>query len=111
MPPIPAGFSPLETWLLTIIIGGCGGLVGLITWAVKSVLPRVLATLEERTKALVDAVEKIPEAIDRFDRSLSASESRILARIDERKIDELREEVRRRIPSEDTLPPISIRRG
>ncbi|KYF87774.1 hypothetical protein BE20_24835 [Sorangium cellulosum] len=100
--------SPLEELLVGALCTGLTGLTGLIVWVVKSVVPKILTTLEDRTKALVLAVEKIPEALDKFEERLAVSEAKILAKIEEKRFEELREELRRRLPSaEDTIPPYS----
>ncbi|WP_437767195.1 hypothetical protein WMF27_20455 [Sorangium sp. So ce281] len=103
--------SNVESALLTTIGAGFTSLVGLIVWVVRSVVPRILSTLEDRTKALVTAVERIPDALDKFEDRLAASEAKILAKIEEKRFDDLKEELRRRLPADDTIPPMSNKRG
>ncbi|WP_437489500.1 hypothetical protein WME75_10830 [Sorangium sp. So ce1014] len=103
--------SPLEEVLVGALCTGLTGLTGLIVWVVKSVVPKILSTLDERTKALVTAVERIPQALDKFEERLAASETKILAKIEERRFDDLKEELRRRLPADDTIPPMSNKRG
>jgi uncharacterized protein Yka (UPF0111/DUF47 family) len=102
--------STFEMMLLGAMGTGLMGIGTLITWTFKSVVPRIMATLEERTKALVTAVEKIPEALDKFEGRLAEAETKIIARIEERRFDDLKEEIRRRLPSEDTIPPVTVRK-
>ncbi|KYG11400.1 hypothetical protein BE21_57460 [Sorangium cellulosum] len=102
MPPVPDGFSPLESWLLGILGTGVAGLIALLTWVVKSFLPKVLETAEQRTQVLIDAFKQIPEAIDRFEKGLAGVEARLTAKIDERKYADLREEIERMQGDEPT---------
>jgi hypothetical protein len=98
------GDGTLEGVLISALGTGILGIGGLIAWTIKSVVPQILATLEERTKALVTAVEKIPEALDRFETRMAESEARIIGKIDDRRIADLHHEIRRFNP-DDTIPP------
>ncbi|MGK3961312.1 hypothetical protein WMF01_12095 [Sorangium sp. So ce1667] len=108
MPPVPVGLSPLETWLLSILGTGVVGLITLLTWVVKSVLPKVIETAEQRTQVLIEAFKQIPEAIDRFEKGLAGVEMRLTAKIDERKYADLRAEIER-LQGEEPAPSRGLR--
>lgn len=91
--------------LIIVLAAGLTGFGGLIVWAVKSAFPPILETFRARTKAITDAVdrvpalvtavEKIPAALDRFEVRLAQSEERIVSKVEERRVEALTEELRR----------------
>lgn len=113
-----ADLSSLEQLLVGAIGTGILGIGSLITWAVKSVVPKILGMLEERNKTLVEAVQRVGKAIDDFDNTLKAETSKIITEvanardkvietIDDRRLEELTSEFRRMSASkpDDTAPP------
>lgn len=121
--------STLEKVLLMVFASGVIGVGGLITWCVKSLVPRILGLMEERNKTLVTAVEKMSGAIDDFDRSLDQHGDRIVgevkitgdkvvgevrtigdrvsSKIDDRRYEELRAELKKLGPDDSGghVPP------
>lgn len=111
-----ADLSSLEQLLVGAIGTGILGIGSLVTWAVKSVVPKILGMLEERNKTLVEAVQRVGKAIDDFDTTLRTETSKIVSEInqardkvidtiDDKRIESLAQEVRRISKPDDTAPP------
>jgi len=96
-----AGLSDFESLLVTGLVTVVAGVGGLITWVVKSLVPKLLNGFEDRNKALIeasqktaDAVAKIPEAIKSFELAILGVENRVAAKIEAAKdsiVDEVRD--------------------
>lgn len=78
------GMSQFDTTLIGAIVSVVVGIAGLVTWVIRSGVPRVLTAFEKRNDALVaasektaDAVSKIPEAIKSFEVALLGAEKRL----------------------------------
>lgn len=85
-----AGMSDFETLLIGGVVTMALGVSGLVTWVIKSLLPRVLEAFEKRNEALIsasektaDAVGRIPEAIKAFELALLGAEKRLTERMDD----------------------------
>jgi hypothetical protein len=84
--------------LLYVLIVGLVGLGGLVTYAVKAMLPRIVSGFDR----VVTAVECIPAAIKNIESTLVATEGRLGDRIsalgtkiDDQRIEKMREDLRR----------------
>lgn len=122
MPPPGAGLSFLE-WTLLLAIGtallGCGAL---ITYAVKTVLPRIVGAFEAALERQTKALESIPGAITQLKVEVVASEGRIADRISslgadlgnkiqDRQLADLEETIRSAHLNAGPEAPTSTRRG
>lgn len=96
------GQTPNDT-LIYVLLAGLVGLGGIVTYAIKAMLPRIVSGFDR----VVTAVEGIPAAIKNIETTLVATEGRIGDRISalgaklEEKIDDqrmsaIREELRLR---------------
>lgn len=96
------GQSPNEA-LLYVLIAGLVGLGGLVTYAIRAILPRIVAGFDR----VVTAVEGIPSAIKNIESTLVATEGRLGDRInalgtklegkiDDQRISAMQDEIRRR---------------
>lgn len=127
---MPAGVTTMEMVLISAIGTGLLGIGSLITWVIKSLVPKVLALMEERNRTLVEAVDRMGRAVDDFEKSLDQHGDRIVGeikthgdkvlsevkvqgdrlagKIDDKRFEELRAEVRKLGPDESGghgIPP------
>lgn len=105
------GQSPNEA-LLYVLIAGLVGLGGLVTYAIRAMIPRIVTGFDR----VVAAVEGIPSAIKNIESTLVATEGRlgdrisalgtkIEGKIDDQRIEKMREDLRRFDGPPSSPPP------
>lgn len=113
--------STLERALLGVLTSGVLGVGGLLTWCVKYLVPKILGLMEDRNKTLVEAVAKMSKAIDDFEVKLDQHGEKIVSevkgqgdrlsiKLDDRRIEELRGEIKRLTERDDEGVPVTKRR-